>query len=120
MTPLLNPQTAAEVGYNGAHSRTRAVMEKTLGVWKSTFRCLSKTGGFLQHAPELVSDIVAVCAILHNAALANHVDLPIRDDLQPEIPALPATSEDSSEPGNRVRQDLIQDHFQESTKLDDL
>ncbi|XP_040197559.1 putative nuclease HARBI1 [Rana temporaria] len=113
LTPLSNPQTAAEVRYNSAHIRTRSVIERTFGMWKSTFRCLSKTGGFLQHSPELVSDIIIVCAILHNIALANNVDLHIDDDLPPEIPALPAASEDSSDLGNNVRQRLIQNYFRD-------
>ncbi|XP_040190192.1 putative nuclease HARBI1 [Rana temporaria] len=111
LTPLSNPQTAAEVRYNSVHIRTRSVIERTFGMWKSTFRCLSKTGGFLQHSPELVSDIIIVCAILHNIALASNVDLHINNDLPPEIPALPAASEDSSEQGNLIRQSLIQNYF---------
>ncbi|KAK5648003.1 hypothetical protein RI129_002895 [Pyrocoelia pectoralis] len=41
-TPVPNPQTQAEHRYNNAHIRTRNVVERTFGIWKSRFRCLSK------------------------------------------------------------------------------
>lgn len=38
MTPKLNPLTPAEENYNEAHSKTRVVVERALGVCKSRFR----------------------------------------------------------------------------------
>ena len=38
MTPKSNPSNQGEENYNSAHSRTRAVVERALGVCKSRFR----------------------------------------------------------------------------------
>ncbi|KAJ1144698.1 hypothetical protein NDU88_010995 [Pleurodeles waltl] len=68
LTPYLTPGNQNERRYNIAHRRTRAVIERTFGLLKSQFRCLHKSGGALQYAPETACKIVATCAILHNIA----------------------------------------------------
>lgn len=40
MTPKSNPSDQGEENYNAAHSRTRVVVERALGVCKSRFRYL--------------------------------------------------------------------------------
>ncbi|VVC90610.1 unnamed protein product [Leptidea sinapis] len=42
MTPLLNPSPNAEKRYDEAHLKTRNTVERTFGVWKRRFPCLSQ------------------------------------------------------------------------------
>ena len=41
LTPIINPQTPPERRYNYSHSRTRNTVERSFGVWKRRFACLS-------------------------------------------------------------------------------
>ena len=58
LTPILNPQNAAERRYNYAHIRTRNTVERLFGVWKRRFPCL-ETGLRVKKETALVI-IVAV------------------------------------------------------------
>ena len=49
MTPKLSPSNAAEESYNAAHSKTRVVVERALGVCKSRFRYPKWRGDQLQN-----------------------------------------------------------------------
>nr|XP_022910475.1 putative nuclease HARBI1 [Onthophagus taurus] len=62
-TPVLNPQTRSERRYNRAHVTTRNSIERTFGLWKSTFRCLQST---LQHKLRNSIRIIIATAVLHN------------------------------------------------------
>ncbi|KAI4455158.1 hypothetical protein MML48_9g00000572 [Holotrichia oblita] len=65
-TPVLNPATRAQNLYNNAHIRTRIVVERTFGIWKSRFRCLATC---LQYKLRNVVRIIAATAVLHNIAI---------------------------------------------------
>ncbi|XP_067903407.1 putative nuclease HARBI1 isoform X2 [Heterodontus francisci] len=69
MTPVRHPQSAAEKRYNEAHASTRAIIKHTIGLLKMRFRCLDRSGGALQYAPQRVSRIIVVCCALHNLAM---------------------------------------------------
>ncbi|KAJ8364596.1 hypothetical protein SKAU_G00078220 [Synaphobranchus kaupii] len=43
---------AEEQRYNLAHSRTRSVVERTIGLLKGRWRCLDASGGKLLYKPE--------------------------------------------------------------------
>ncbi|XP_032688572.1 putative nuclease HARBI1 [Odontomachus brunneus] len=61
LTPINNPVTDEEISYNIIHNRTRGIVERTFGVWKRRFPCLSKG----LSAKLLTSiTIVVACAIL--------------------------------------------------------
>ncbi|KAJ1163737.1 hypothetical protein NDU88_004190 [Pleurodeles waltl] len=47
LTPVRNPRTRAEERYNGAHGRTRRIIERTFSLLKAIFRCLHLTSGLL-------------------------------------------------------------------------
>jgi nuclease HARBI1 len=63
---LRNPVTDAQRRYNRAHIQTRNVVERSIGILKRRFPCLSST---LAYQPEKVGKIMTVCAILHNIAI---------------------------------------------------
>ncbi|XP_029039383.1 uncharacterized protein LOC114874350 isoform X3 [Osmia bicornis bicornis] len=42
MAPLRNPQTGEEIRYNEIQFRTRQIVERTFGVWKRRFPCLTR------------------------------------------------------------------------------
>ncbi|XP_067093073.1 LOW QUALITY PROTEIN: putative nuclease HARBI1 [Osmerus mordax] len=64
LTPLADPQTAAQQGYNLAHARTRGRIEMAFGLVKSRFQCLHH----LRVTPDRACDITVACTVLHNVA----------------------------------------------------
>ena len=42
LTPIRIPRTPEEILYNDAQRRTREVIERTFGIWKKIFPCISK------------------------------------------------------------------------------
>ncbi|KAJ1202882.1 hypothetical protein NDU88_006677, partial [Pleurodeles waltl] len=97
LTPYLTPGNENERRYNSAHRRTRTVIERTFGLLKARFRCLHKSGGALQYAPETACKIVAACAIIHNIAIRRGLHLTPEDtDTEDEEQELP-----HRQPGDR-------------------
>ncbi|WAR17873.1 HARB1-like protein [Mya arenaria] len=76
MTPYLHPGSPAEERFNKAHKRGRVVVERSFGVLKARFRCLSKSGGCLPFAPEKSANIILCCFKLHNLCLERGLPLP--------------------------------------------
>uniref|UniRef100_A0A803JJL4 Putative nuclease HARBI1 n=1 Tax=Xenopus tropicalis TaxID=8364 RepID=A0A803JJL4_XENTR len=111
MTPVRFPRTPAQRRYNRAHRKTRNVIERLFGVLKSRFRCLSVTGGALLYSPIKVSEIIVVCAMLHNVAMDHGLGADINDALEPEIEGYVGRRMDNQPQGRRVRDQLIASHF---------
>lgn len=78
MTPIANPQTDEELTYNDIQSRTRLVIERTFGVWKRRFPCLSRG---LSTKLVCCTTIVVACAVLHNMSLIFKDELPEFDEI---------------------------------------
>lgn len=109
MTPKLNPSTPAEENYNEAHSKTRVVVERALGVCKSRFRCLHKSGGMLLFSPGKCVQIITAVMKLHNMCL--EMRLPQDPDVDVQIPdqvLLPPNPARVDQTGQAVRLRLIQ------------
>lgn len=123
MTPFLTPNTRAEAAYNMAHIRTRCTVERSIGVLKQRFRCLDQSAGYLMSDPGYVADIVVACAILHNMAIRNglDLDLPEGEEMQ-NVYAEDVRHNEMNEggPGNQqlqrglaARARIVQDYFGE-------
>lgn len=52
--------------YNAIHGRTRRIVERTFGIWKRRFPCLSRG---LTTKLVTSTTIVVACAVLHNLSL---------------------------------------------------
>lgn len=114
MTPLPLPKTPAEDRYNLAHSATHSVMEKTLRMLCSRFRCLDRSKGALQYSPEKSSHIIAACCVLHNISLEHGMDVwsspmagPAQQPLEEEYEPMESLDLEA----DRSRQELVLAHF---------
>ncbi|XP_049307360.1 putative nuclease HARBI1 [Bactrocera dorsalis] len=64
LTPFRDPSVATpQHTFNQRHSSARNIIERTIGVLKSRFRCLSR---LLQYQPHKVVQMTNVCCALHN------------------------------------------------------
>ncbi|XP_039302440.1 putative nuclease HARBI1 [Solenopsis invicta] len=66
LMPINNPVTDKEISYNIILNRTRGIVERTFGVWKRRFPCLSKG---LSTKLLTSTTIIVGCAVLHNLSL---------------------------------------------------
>ncbi|XP_062551170.1 putative nuclease HARBI1 [Armigeres subalbatus] len=69
ITPFRNsnnaPSSSRQARFNDIHSKTRNVIERTIGVMKNVFRCILGARQ-LHYKPEKAAKIVNVCCALHN------------------------------------------------------
>lgn len=82
LTPVLRPETDAEVRYNTAHKKTWVIVEQLFGVWKRRFPCLHyglKT--------KLSTSVAIVCAnaVLHNVCIQYNLDEVVEDELNENV-----------------------------------
>jgi len=77
LTPFLNPATPAEERYNRCQILTLNPVERTFGVWKRRFPCLTK-----RRPNELTTTVMIIiaCAVLHNIAVLQEDQLPDDDE----------------------------------------
>lgn len=107
LTPFLNTVGIAEERYNKAHIKTRSTIERTFGVWKRRFPCLSQK---LRVKMDCVLAVIVATAVLHNIALENSDYLEVEEvqDLSPE------TSDNEipgSVQGNSLRRSIVTQYF---------
>ncbi|XP_036146030.1 putative nuclease HARBI1 [Monomorium pharaonis] len=91
LTPIANPVTDEEISYNMIHGRTRRIVERTFGIWKRRFPCLSRG---LQTKLLTSIIIVTTCADLHNLFLIFNDTLEEEDEIEninedDELPLMP-------------------------------
>ena len=130
MTPFLSPQTDAERRYNKALIKSRITIERTFGVWKRVFPCLSL--GLRTNVSTTMAVIVAT-AVLYNYArktrrvercfvtlvlgfhfeiFSRAINLHIHDDLsEPAEEMRPPDNVLNTQSGIAARRQLVQSHF---------
>jgi len=92
LTPYRDPTyNSREYKFNIAHSSARNVVERTIGVLKSRFRCLL---GTLHYKPEKVVKIINVCCGLHNICR----DYNVQHNVEEIIDDFHELSEDNESP----------------------
>ncbi|XP_066585460.1 putative nuclease HARBI1 [Prorops nasuta] len=114
LTPFRNPVSLEEERYNEIHSRTRMVVERTFGVWKRRFPCLSNG---LTLKLQTCTSIITATAVLHNLLLMYNEILPEAEDGEIVTSSLTENEnyiENDVEPGNGflTRQYIVRDLFQ--------
>ena len=115
MTPLQSPISASEQRYNEALQKTRFKVECAIGLWKSVFRCVHKSGGILLYTPAKVCKIVCSTLVLHN--IRRKLRLPEDEEFIPEPdPETPVCEDNLADNaltvlGNQLRRNLIDNYF---------
>lgn len=107
MTPLQNPITRAEHLYNNSLNRTRNVVERSYGVWKRRFPCLSMG---LRTKLETTLHIIVATAILHNIAISMNDNIPDHH-VENEIDQNWNNFEEPVHQANEIRRQLIDNYF---------
>jgi len=115
ITPLSEPITVKEKNFNRSLKKTRYIVENTIGLWKSVFRCIDKSGGVLLYSPLKVCKFIIATAVLHN--MRRKLKLPedeaFADVEGEEEEETPPDMDDNAitTAGNRVRKSIIETHF---------
>lgn len=120
MTPIGTPANAAEQRFNISLKKTRVVVEQTIGIWKSRFKCVHHKGGTLCYAPVKCGKIAAETMLLHNYCRERNI--PVLDEVvvnpddmdDPEAVPVPAGGGGRDARvivGNGMRRQIIAQHF---------
>jgi len=82
LTPVLRPETNAEVRYNTAHKKTRVTIEQLFGSWKRRFSCL-----YYGLRTKLSISVAIICAtaVLHNVCIKYNLNEVIEEEFNEPI-----------------------------------
>lgn len=86
LTPLEHEPLpeSPEAAYNRHHKRTRCLIERCIGLLKMRFRCLLRHR-VLHYAPDVASQIVNACVVLHNICIYHNVPDPEEEEGDDQI-----------------------------------
>uniref|UniRef100_A0A499FX21 Putative nuclease HARBI1 n=1 Tax=Anopheles gambiae TaxID=7165 RepID=A0A499FX21_ANOGA len=74
ITPNRNPDSGTQESiFNTFHARGRNIVERTIGILKSKFRCLLGADGRLNYSPKKCTNIINICCALHNICIENNI-----------------------------------------------
>ena len=82
LTPVLRPETDAELRYNTAYKKTRVIVEQMFGVWKRRFPCL-----YYGIRTKLSTSVAIVCAtaVLHNICIKYNLGEVLEEEINEQI-----------------------------------
>lgn len=111
LTPIRpEPEDPPSIRYNRAQIKTRNVVERTFGILKRRFPCLSRGLG---NKLTTVSNIIVACAVLHNLSLMLNDEMSFDstetiDEQQEPTENVTASTRD----GFLLRRSLVENFFQ--------
>ncbi|XP_049872110.1 putative nuclease HARBI1 isoform X1 [Pectinophora gossypiella] len=109
LTPIRPaPEDAPSVRYNRAQIKTRNVVERTFGIWKRRFPCLSRGLG---NKLSTVSHIIVSCAVLHNLSLILN-DVMVFDENQNDEQEETDSLIPSTSTGFLIRNSIVENYYQ--------
>lgn len=108
LTPILRPETDAEVRYNNAHKKTRVVIEQLFGVWKRRFPCL-----YYSLRTKLTTSAAIICAtaVLHNICIQHNLGEVSEEELHENIQFEDLINHEQNGIGFALRNAFILRHF---------
>lgn len=106
MTPISDPSDEIEEHFNQVHKSIRSGVERSIGLYKGTFRCMSGERKF-RYEPHKVTRMVNACAVLHNILVANNVPFN-RTYLGPPVPVADALPTEYHDVGEAIRRQLAE------------
>ncbi|XP_048730425.1 putative nuclease HARBI1 [Ostrea edulis] len=108
MTPYLNPSDVHQERYNGAHCRTRVLIEQTFGILKRRFAGLHTE---LRLSPERACNAIVACCVLHNIGIVRGDILQFRGNDCPQNPTDYAERNVRVLDGKAVRDHIARNYF---------
>lgn len=108
LTPVLRPETDAEVRYNTAHKQIRVIVEQLFGVWKRRFPCLH-----YGLRTKLSTSVAIICAtaVLHNISIQHNLEEVIEEELYENIQFEDIINQEQNGVGLAHRNAFILTHF---------
>lgn len=100
---LITPFRSAEEGsqesrFNSLHSKTRNIVERSIGVLKNRFRCILGARQ-LHYNPDMAGKITTVCAALHNICINFNI---VHDEIYVPLPNSESTFSEMNDDLNGV------------------
>lgn len=103
----------AKAKFNELHSKTRSIIERTIGVLKNTFRC-TLGARQLHYAPEKATQIVNVCCALHNLRLKYGMtpnELELADESVDHSSETTVRNDEDEDTAEEIRQSILRALF---------
>ncbi|RWS23972.1 putative nuclease HARBI1-like protein, partial [Leptotrombidium deliense] len=104
LTPHSNPTTASEKKYQKAHIRTRNLIERMFGAWKTKFFCLRTQ---LRLKLETILNVIVACGVILNFCINEKEEI----QLQPADINENMSGSDGDIQGMQKRRNLINSYF---------